>query len=77
MARNIENGMFILKLRLFLCLGKEKREEFPTSCQGFKNKWPEAQLPTCNGFWKMIDKLHTFKTMQDRWPIASGGIKSV
>ena len=49
MARNNENGvnnipqrMFILEQRLFLCLGKENGEEFPTSCQGFKNNFPEA-----------------------------------
>ena len=45
MARNIKNGvsnfpqrMVTSEGRLFLCLEKEKEEDFPTSCQGCKNK---------------------------------------
>ena len=82
MAKNIENGVSNFPQRMFtpdffLCLGKEKGEDFQTSCRGFKNKWPEVEPPSRYGLWKMVDKFHTFKTLQNRWPIASEWMKSV
>ena len=76
MAINIENGVnnvswrvFTTEQRLFLCLGKEKGEDFPSLCDEFKNKLPKVESPSRYGLWKMIDKLCTFKTLHDRRPI--------
>ena len=74
MAINIENGVNNVSLRvftteLFLCLGKEKGEDFPSLCEEFKNKLPKVEPPSRYGLWKMVDKLCTFKTLQDRRPI--------
>ena len=41
------------------------------------NKLPKVEPPSRYGLSKMVDKLCTFKTMQERSPIASERIKSV
>ena len=69
--------MFRSERRLFHCLGKEKGEDFLTSYQGFKNKWPEVEPSSRYGLWNMVDKLKIYKTLQGRWPISNGGMKSV
>ena len=76
MAINIENGVnnvswrvFTTKQRLFLCLGKEKEEDFLSLCEEFMNKLPKVEPPSRYGLWKMVDKLCTFKTPHDRRPI--------
>ena len=62
MGINIENGVnnvswrvFTTEQRLFLCLGKEKGEDFPSLCEEFKNKLPKVEPPSRYGLWKMFD----------------------
>ena len=69
LASNFPRRMFTSERRLFLCLGKEKGEDYPSLCEEFKNKLPKVEPPSRYGLWKMVDKLCTFKTLQDRRPI--------
>ena len=60
----------------FSVLGKKSEMIFQLHA-GIKNKWPELETPSRYGLWKMVDKLHTLKGLQDRWPIAIEIMKSV